>query len=58
MSDVEQMISDCETRESRLSEWEREFVSSLRERVDAGLSLTSKQEETLETVWNNATKKG
>lgn len=58
MSETEQMISDCETREERLSEWERDFISSLRERVDSGRSLSPKQEETLEKVWNKATEKG
>ena len=48
MSDDEQMIADCEARESRLSEWESEFIQSLRERIDAGRSLTDKQAETLD----------
>ncbi|MBP9034979.1 MAG: hypothetical protein KBG29_13850 [Pseudomonadales bacterium] len=54
----ETMIADCEARESRLSEWESEFIQSLRERIDAGRSLTDKQAETLDRVWTRATSKG
>ncbi len=54
----ETMIADCEARESRLSEWESEFIQSLRERIDAGRSLTDKQAETLDRVWTRATHKG
>lgn len=58
MSDDEQMVADCEARESRLTEWESEFIQSLRERIDAGRSLTDKQAETLDRVWTRATHKG
>ncbi len=54
----ETMIADCEARESRLSEWESEFIQSLRERIDAGRSLTDKQAETLDRVWTRVTHKG
>lgn len=54
----EQMVADCEARESRLSDWEREFVDSLRTRIDAGKSLTGQQSDVLERVWNKATAKG
>lgn len=54
----ETMVADCEARESRLSEWESEFIQSLRERIDAGRSLTDKQAETLDRVWTRATHKG
>lgn len=54
----ETMVADCEARESRLSEWESEFIQSLRERIDAGRSLTDKQAETLDRIWTRATSKG
>ena len=58
MDDHQQMIDDCEARESRLSDWEREFISSLSEQIGRGRTLTPKQAETLERVWNQATRRG
>lgn len=58
VSDDEQMVADCEARESRLTEWEADFIQSLRERIDAGRSLTDKQAETLDRVWTRVTHKG
>lgn len=52
------MIDDCEARESRLADWERDFVSSIRSQLEAGRSLTQKQTETLDTVWERATARG
>lgn len=52
------MIEDCEKRESRLSEWERNFIESIRERLAAEKLLTQKQTETLERIWEQATKQG
>jgi len=47
MGDEEQMLDDCETLESKLSDWERGFVTSLRERLDSGNDLTENQSEKL-----------
>ncbi len=58
MSDDEQMVADCEARESRLTEWEADFIQSLRERIDAGRGLTDRQAEMLDRVWTRATHKG
>jgi hypothetical protein len=58
MSDDEQMVADCEARESRLTEWEADFIQSLRERLDARRSLTDRQAETLDRIWTRATSKG
>lgn len=58
MEDWPQMIEDCEKRESRLSDWEREFIASLSEQIGRGRTLTPKQAETLERVWNEATRRG
>lgn len=52
------MCEDCEKRESRLTEWEQNFVQSITEQLDAMRSLTAKQIETLEMIWEKATKKG
>lgn len=49
------MIKDCEEREEKLSDWERNFVQSLRERVDKNLSLTDRQIEKLNQIWDRIT---
>ncbi len=50
-----QMVTDCENRESKLTEWERGFVQSCRERIDAGRALTDNMAERLEEAWNRVT---
>lgn len=52
------MIEDCEARESQLTEWEVDFVASLRERLEAGYNLTMRQEEVFEQIWERVTTKG
>ena len=49
------MIEDCEKRESMLSDWERGFIDSIGERMGDGKSLTARQIETLESIWNRVT---
>ena len=58
MEEVEQLLDDCEKRESRLTDWEAKFVDSIRRRVDEGKRLTPPQEATLNTIWEQVTKKG
>lgn len=53
-----QMIADCEARESRLSDWERSFVDSIGEQIAQGRSLTPRQAETLDRIWEKATERG
>lgn len=53
-----QLIEDCEARESRLSDWERTFVSDLRTWLELGRTLTKNQRERLDEVWERVTKKG
>jgi predicted small metal-binding protein len=52
------MVEDCEARESRLTDWEREFIESIRRRLESGHGLTDKQQDTLDKIWNRATAKG
>ena len=52
------MIADCEARESRLSDWERSFIDSIGTQVAAGRTLSSKQAEILDRIWESATSKG
>ena len=56
--EILQMIDDCEDRESKVSEWELNFLASIRNRVEQGISLTPNQSNTLYNIWNKATKDG
>lgn len=58
MTEHEQMVADCEARESRLSDWQRGFVDSIGRQLAQGRSLTPKQVEALEEVWERATAQG
>lgn len=55
-----QMIDDCEDRESRLTEWELNFMSDMREKleVENPKPLSSKQQNCLEDIWERATARG
>lgn len=48
----------CEMREERLTDWERMFIDSMRSQIEAGRRPSVKQIETLDRVWENATKRG
>jgi len=52
------LLDDCEDRESGMSKWEREFVTSLRERLDKYRELTERQVEVLEGLWEKVTSQG
>lgn len=57
--DTQQLIDDCETRESRLSNWERQFLDSLKAQLAvAGGAPTSRQREKLEEIWERVTARG
>jgi hypothetical protein len=48
-------IDDCEKRESRLSDWERTFLDSLRRQIENGKVPSAKQIECLDQVWERVT---
>lgn len=52
------LLDDCEKREERLTDWERGFVDSLRRQIEQDRRPTTKQIETLDTIWERATKRG
>jgi len=58
MEEYFQMIEDCENRESRLNDWETNFIDSIRNTLESIGALTIKQTETLENIWEKVTKKG
>jgi hypothetical protein len=53
-----QMISDCEDRESMLSEWEINFLESISIRLEGNGSLSEKQGFVLDRIFEKATRKG
>ena len=53
-----QQIDDCEKRESRLTDWERGFLDSLRAAIEGNKSPSPKQVETLDSIWEKATARG
>jgi hypothetical protein len=52
------MVEDCEQRESRLTEWEAMFIDSIKSQLQAGRSLTERQGDMLDSVWERVTQKG
>lgn len=53
-----QVIADCIARESSMSEWERDFIQSVRGYFDNGGFLSEKQEKILNRIWDRVTEKG
>ena len=52
------LLEDCEKREERLTDWERNFVDSLTKQIESGRRPSLKQIETLDSVWEKATQRG
>lgn len=55
LSEQSQIIEDCEKRESKLTAWESDFIDSLANRVCRGHTLTDKQAEKLQKIWDRIT---
>jgi hypothetical protein len=55
MTEHEQMIADCEARESRMTEWECGFIDSISRQERP---LSDKQSERLEAIWDRVTARG
>lgn len=49
------MIEDCENRSDRLTDWEADFVDSIKNQLIEGRSLSSKQTEVLDRIWERVT---
>jgi len=52
------LIEDCEKRESKLSSWDVDFLTSVKDRLIDKKPLTPKQIECLDGIWERATKNG
>lgn len=50
--EIHTMIDDCMKRESKMTDWERGFISSLYEQFD---NFTPKQIERLNIIWEKIT---
>lgn len=55
LSDELQMVYDCETHESKLTDWERTFIDSIKNRLQGGRGLTDLQQGNLDKIWNRVT---
>lgn len=51
----QQMVTDCENRESKLTDWERSFIDSISRQLADGHRLSEKQAERLESIWERVT---
>lgn len=57
-SEYQTMINDCEQRESRITDWERGYLDSLRAWIEDGRRPSEKQIERLDAIWEKATARG
>lgn len=55
IEEIQQMLDDCEAREFRLTEWEIGFIDSISDQFAKKGSLSEKQDERLESIWNRVT---
>jgi hypothetical protein len=57
-SEYLQLIEDCERREARLSDWDGQFLDSIKRQIAEGRHLSKKQTEKLDEIWERATARG
>ncbi len=55
LDEYKTMVNDCQSRDKKMSEWEKEFMSSIEARLNKGDELTLKQIETLNKIWEKVT---
>jgi len=58
VDDPMQLIADCEARESRLGDWDRTFIDSIKHQLEQGRTLSAKQAAKLDEIWERATARG
>lgn len=49
------LTDDCEKRSEKLSEWELQFIDSLRRQIEDGRMPTRNQIEKLDEIWERVT---
>jgi hypothetical protein len=52
------MIEDCEARESRLSDWDAQFIDSIKRQLADSRPLSKKQTDKLDEIWERCTARG
>ena len=58
LQEYQEMVTDCEDRESLLSEWETTFIESVGEQIAEKEFITIKQVAILERIWEKVTEAG
>jgi hypothetical protein len=53
--EYQQIVEDCINRESKLTDWERGFISNINDTLDADDGLSATQAEILEGIWERIT---
>ena len=53
-----QQIEDCRKRDHMISAWDADFLESIESRLLMGNTLTPKQTNKLDEIWEKATSKG
>jgi hypothetical protein len=53
--DHQQMVQDCENRESKLTDWERGFIDSISHQLTNGYRLSENQAGRLDAIWERVT---
>ena len=57
MDEIETLIEDCLNRYERMNDWERDFMTSIREQYERRRKLTASQEDKLNDIWDRVTTK-
>lgn len=52
------LIEDCKNRSTHLTDWELKFIDSIENWIADGRRPTPKQIDTLDSIWEKATKRG
>jgi len=55
MEEVQQMIEDCQNRQSKLTDWEIGFIDSLEIRIGKGFGCSERQYARLVEAWERVT---
>jgi len=53
--DLEIMLTDIINRESKLSDWETNFIDSISLKIEAKAGISEKQDETFTRIWHRVT---
>lgn len=57
MDEIETLIEDRLNRYERMNDWERDFMTSIREQYERRGKLTPSQEDKLNDIWDRVTTK-